>query len=102
MIDNAYQILDIAAEVLQPETIQLINRPSIHLRGWKILDRWALNSPEKLKALEAQGRILFLDRLLTQQKLEEDIMMLVSSLEAIRTGLTEHEILQMHEINTEL
>jgi len=34
--------------------------------GWQILDCWAFNFPERLRALEAQGELLLLGRLLEQ------------------------------------
>ena len=103
MITRETQPLDIAAQILKPETIQSVKRsPSYHYHGWKILDRWAFNSPEKLLAMEAEGEILLLIRLLEQQDLEFEILMDLKSSEQRRNGLTEYEILAMHEINTEL
>ena len=101
MLIGQQQPLAIAAQVLKPATLQAVRRsPSFHLRGWKILDRWAFNSPEKLRALEAQGEVILLGRLLEQQQLEHQAM--TAAAEQQREGLAEHEILAMHEINTEL
>lgn len=101
MITNQHQPLDIAARVLKPETIHSVKRsPSYNYWGWKILDRWAFNSPEKLKALETEGEVILLGRLLDQQDLEHEIIL--DSQEQLRQGMVEHEILAMHEINTEL
>jgi len=97
------QPLEIATKVLKPKTMEVVRRsPSFHLQAWKILDRWAYNSPEKLKALEAEGQIVLFDRVLTQQATENEILTSLPGLEQRRNGLMEHEILAMNEINTEL
>lgn len=101
MFSTSTQPLEIAARVLKPETIETVRRsPSFHLRGWTILDRWALNSPEKLLALEAEGEIVLLGRLLDQQQKEHRIL----SAMAIDgpAALAEHEILAQHEIPLDL
>ena len=102
MITRDTQPLEIAARILKPDTIQSVKRsPSYHAHGWKILDRWAFNSPEKLLALETKGEMLLLIRLLEQQDLEFEI--LTNTIDQRREqGLTEYDILAMHEINTEL
>jgi hypothetical protein len=101
LLTEQTQPLAIAANILKPTTMQAVRRsPSFHLQGWKILDRWAFNSPEKLRSLEAQGEVILLGRLLEQQAVEHQA--LTRSLEQIQSGLTEHEILAMNEINTEL
>lgn len=101
MLIGQQQPLSVAAQILKPTTIESVRRsPSFHLQGWKILDRWALNSPQKLLALEAQGEVILLGRLLEQQKIEHEI--LSQSLDQRRNGLTEHEILTSSEIRTEL
>ena len=95
--------LSIAAKILKPETIEIVrSNPSFNFQGRKILDRWAFNTPEKLKALEKQGEVVLFDRLLGQQATELDLLRSPTSLEQLRTGVTEREILEMHEINTEL
>ncbi|HEX7637849.1 MAG TPA: hypothetical protein VF457_05580 [Burkholderiaceae bacterium] len=96
------QPLSISARVLKPSTIEAVRRsPSFHLRGWQILDRWALDSPRELKSLEAQGIVLLLGRLLEQQELEHRTL-----LEALGQpqwqGMAEHEILQQQEVRTSL
>jgi len=101
MIIGQQQPLAIATSVLKPTTIEAVRRsPSFHLRGWKILDRWALDSPERLQQLEAQGEVILLGRLLEQQTIEHQV--LSRSLEQGQNGMTEHEILAANEIHTQL
>jgi len=103
MLTGQQQPLSIAATVLKPTTMQAVRRsPSFHLQGWKILDRWAFNSPEKLRAMEAQGEVILLGRLLEQQIAEQEILTSDAGLSQRRNGLVEHEILAANEINTEL
>jgi len=92
--------LEFAQKVLSQETLRAVNRSPYTLRGWKILDRWAYNSPKKLRQLEAQGEIMLLSRLLEQQYLETEVLNLAE--EDVTQGLAEHEILEMHQVQTEL
>lgn len=93
--------LDLAKQVLMAETIEEVRRlPSFHLRGWKILDRWALHSPAKVRELEQQGEVVLLGRLLEQQNLEHKV--LVDAIDLLNSGTAEHEVLAMHDIQTEL
>lgn len=94
--------LEIAQRVLSEQTLRLVMTPSFNVTGWKILDRWAMNSPAALKALEQAGEVPFLSRLLDQQRIEHEILTLPESLEAKQLGLMEHEILAQHQIETEL
>lgn len=95
--------LSIAVNVLTSTTIQSVLRsPSYHTRGWKILDRWAFNFPERLLRLEADGEILLLGRLLEQQGIEHQVMSSPAGMALRSSGLAEHEVLALHEINTEL
>ena len=101
MLTGQHQPLVLAAKVLQNETLQAVrNSPSFNLQGWKILDRWAFNSPQELRALEDQGEVILLGRLLEQQQLEQQV--LSRSLDQLQQGQMEHEILAQNEINTEL
>lgn len=105
MMTEQPPLLSIAQQVLKLETILTVNRtPNINRFGFKILDRWALNSPEKLKALESgQGGVTsLLMRLGQQQTLEYNILMNSKSQVQMANGLTEHEILTMHQVDTEL
>jgi hypothetical protein len=95
--------LSIAANVLASATIESVRRSSsYHARGWQILDRWAFNSPMRLRRLEADGEILLLGRLLEQQCIEHQAMSSTTGLALHSSGLAEHEILALNEINTEL
>ena len=95
--------LSIAANVLASTTIQSVLRSSsYHACGWKILDRWAFNFPERLLRLEADGEILLLGRLLEQQGIEHQVMSSTNGLALRSSGLAEHEVLALHEISTEL
>jgi hypothetical protein len=101
MLIGQTQPLELARRVLQPETISSIREcQEIHLRGWKILDRWAFNSPQKLRELEKSGEILLLGRLLEQQKLEHAV--LLEATEAMNAGTSEQELLEMNHVRTEL
>lgn len=95
--------LSIAAAVLTPATLASVRRsPSFHRRGWQILDRWAFESPAQLRALEAEGEVILLGRLLEQQMIEHQVLRSVAALELLRRGVAEHEILGSHEIRTAL
>jgi hypothetical protein len=66
------------------------------LRGWRILDRWAFNRPDALRHLEASGEILFLERLLIQQRIEQD------AVNDQAGDLPEIEALRLANVRTEL
>lgn len=100
MLIGNVQPLVVAARVLKPETLAEVRKAPYNLQGWKILDRWAMNSPERLKALEANGEMVLLSRLLEQQDLEHTI--LVESLALREEGMMDHEILAQREIAMEL
>ena len=105
MMTERPPLLSIAQKVLNLETILTVNStPNIKSHGFKILDRWALNSPEKLKELENYPRGLtnLLMRLGQQQTKELVVLRGPEAEEQLRTGLAEHEILAMHGVNTEL
>lgn len=100
MLIGNVQPLEVAARVLKLETLMEVRKAPYNLQGWKILDRWAMNSPERLKALETAGEMVLLSRLLGQQNLEQTI--LLESLALADEGMMEHEILALREIATEL
>lgn len=102
MLLQQTQPLDLAKHVLKADTLQAVAKKPFNYQGWKILDRWAFNSPRQLQALEAEGEVVLLGRLLDQQNLEHKVLTLQESLEALATGTTEHELLQMHQVATEL
>jgi len=105
MLIGQQQPLTIAATVLNPATIKaVLGSRSYNLTGWRILDRWAFNDPQKLRALEAQDKDKFslLSRLLEQQTTEHEVLTSEFSISQRQNGMTEHEILAASEIKTEL
>lgn len=97
MLTMRPQPLAIAATVLSSAMIEQVRRQPINHFGWQILDRWAYNTPARLRALEGQGEIAFLTRLLEQQRIETEAL--------TRPGnehLSAAERLQADEIRTEL
>ncbi len=105
MMTEQPPLLSIAQKVLTLETILTVNStPNINRFGFKILDRWAMNSPEKLKALESgpHGLTNLLMRLIGQQTKEYKVLMSQEAEAQLRAGLTEHEILSMARVDTEL
>lgn len=101
MLENQVAPLFVARRVLKERTLQEVGRAPYTLRGWAILDRWAMNSPAALQALEAQGGIEALKvRLLDQQDLESRAML--DYCELVDAGTPELEILALTGIATEL
>lgn len=92
-------------EILPPEMLtRLRSYPEINYIGWNILERWAANSPEKLAGLvnARNGMTLLVIKLLKQQEIELDILTSLEGIKLQQNGLTAHEVLEMHEIDTEL
>jgi len=89
---------DYAAKILKPETIIAVNRClAINRHGYKILDRWAISEPDKLRALEKSG---FLSTIVcTQQSEEQRVLDSPNGEEQLRHGLTEHEVLSLYGVN---
>jgi hypothetical protein len=111
MLIGQQQPLAIAAKVLNPETMKDIRRwesrstsyqAGLCYQGMNILDRWALNSPEKLKALESHGDIILFNRVIDQQCIEMKVLLSDWGLREQQTGLVPHEILAMAGVNMEL
>ncbi|MCA7961142.1 hypothetical protein [Burkholderia multivorans] len=103
MLTEPIQPLSIAAAVLAPATLGSIRRSvSFHRRGWQILDRWAFESPAQLRALETEGEVILLGRLLEQQQREHKALRSAAALEQRRRGVAEQEILALYEICTTL
>lgn len=97
MIEGNPQPLAIAASVLKPESIAAVRRLSdFSLRSWRILDRWALNSADALHALEAEGEVVLLGRLLEQQRIEQ------RAIDRQPVGMPELEALSISKVQTEL
>jgi hypothetical protein len=102
MLDRPTNPLDIARAVLLPETIRAVRQGGFTNSAYLILDRWALNNPVALRALEKQGEFSLLRRLDQQQAIEKRTLCSDSAWQASRQGMTDHEILQNAEIETEL
>jgi hypothetical protein len=91
--------LNKARELLSPETMAQIQRAPFALQGWKILERWAAQEPSQLQALEQQGLLVLLTRLLDQQQAEADALTAMLGHDA---GLAPHEIISMAGIEMTL
>lgn len=100
MLEGNPPPLTIAARVLAPDTLSVLRRHPYHLAAWRIADRWAFDQPERLRALEAEGEIFVLIRLLEQQQLEHEA--LLDSAEALHMGLSPTEILLQRGIELRL
>ena len=97
---NQTQPLQLAAQVLEAGNLAMFRATPFNRFGWAILDRWAMNSPQALKVLEAQGAVTLFNRVLTQQRTEEDVLDRNQTL--LSQGSTPMEVLAMNEVATEL
>ena len=102
MYDRPTGLLEIARTVLKPETIMAVRGTGYTSRGYSILDRWALNSPDELRKLEALGKIEFDLKLYGQQQTEYHALMSETAQEMKKRGLSDFEILQAMEIDMSL
>ena len=100
MLEGQMQPLAVAKRVLTQETIVSVSQSPFTLRAWKILDRWALNSPRQLKELEAKGINVLHRRVLEQQTTESKALLTMA--ESLDRGMAEHEVLELAEVQTEL
>lgn len=100
MIEGNPPPLAIASKVLAPDTLSALRRHPYHLVGWRIADRWAFDQPERLRALEVEGEILVLIRLLEQQQIEHEA--LLDSVEEQCAGMSPTEILLQRGIELRL
>jgi hypothetical protein len=94
--------LEIAATVLKPETIREVRIRGFTNSAYLILDRWAMNSPDELKALEAKGQIAFDLKLYGQQQEEAHALNSDTAWEMSQRGMSDWEILEILRIDTEL
>jgi hypothetical protein len=94
--------LDFLKEILKPAILyQVVNGPGFNRYGAAILNRWAGSQPEELRKLERKGGAFrILSMVLTQQQIEQEI--LERSEQLLAKGLTDHEILEMHEVEIRL
>lgn len=98
------QPLERAARVLRAETIrEVLNCSNLNYRGWNILDRWAVNQPRELKALEnGSGITRFLMTVLEQQAREQTMLDHYETGQMLQQGLTEAEVLTLTGVQTRL
>ena len=94
MLDRQTYPLEIARKVLKPEMIREVRSAGFSNSAYLILDRWALNSPEKLRQLEMEGDLALLVRLDQQQTLEKQTLSTESARQASLRGMSDFEILQ--------
>ncbi len=102
MLDQPTGLLEIAKTVLKPETIADIRIRKYTGRGYSILDRWALNSPDELRKLEAQGPIELNLKLYRQQQTEMRALLSPQAQRMSQQGLSDWEILQVLGIEMSL
>ena len=94
MLDRQTYPLEIARKVLKPEMIREVRSAGFGNSAYLILDRWALNSPEKLRKLEMEGDLALIVRLDQQQTLEKQTLNSESARQASLRGMSDFEILQ--------
>ena len=102
MLDRQTAPLEIARTVLRPETLREVRRGGFPNSAYLILDRWALNQPDELKALEAKGEIAFMVRLSRQQQVEAHALNSDSAWEMSHRGMSDWEILELAGIDMSL
>lgn len=90
MIEDQVQPLAIAARVLNPVILNLVRKAPFNRFGWAIADRWALNSPEALQALQAKGEVVLFNRLLEEQMVEQDLIL--QNMEQLIMGISQVEL----------
>ena len=102
MLDRQTYPLEIARKVLKPETINDVRSGGYTSLGYSILDRWALNSPEELKKLEAKSSMDLILNLYWQQEKEAKALNSDTAWLASKRGMTDTEILESMGIDMSL
>jgi hypothetical protein len=102
MLDRQTAPLEIARRVLKPETIRQVQADGFTNSAYLILDRWALNSPDMLRAWERRGDHFLLTRLDQQQTVEARTLNSDTAWEMSQRGMSDWEILEQLGIDTEL
>ena len=102
MLDRPTYPLESARKVLRPETINDVRSGGYTSLGYSILDRWALNSPEKLKMLEAMGTLDLLVTLDQQATIENRALSSETARQASLRGMSDSEILESMGIDMNL
>lgn len=101
--NNDAGLLDFAAKVLGKGTMDRIKGASLSVAARKILDRWALNEPENLKALETKlGQMAVINRALAQEQKESEVLDGEQGMQMLNNGLARHEVLDLFGIDTRL
>lgn len=88
VIDRA-TLLDDAKKVLKPETIREVERLLFRPEEKHILDRWAMNHPERLAELAATDLVGLLIRVLDQAHREEQVETQVMQMQRNGVGIAE-------------
>lgn len=102
MLDKPTNPLDIARTVLKPETISEIKMWGFTNSAYLILDRWALNCPDELKELEAEGELALIVRLDQQRNREHRVLCSETARQASLRGMSDSEILESMGIDMSL
>ena len=102
MLDRQTNPLEIASKVLKPETLREVRNGGFSNSAYLILDRWALNSPDKLQQLEQRGDLAFLVQLDQQDTIETRTLTSDSARQAKLRGMSDWEILEQAGVDTEL
>jgi len=102
MLDKHTEPLEIACGILKSETTRYIQDGGYADSAYKILDRWALNSPDALKRLEALGLLALEERLNAQLEMEIDAYNSESARRAFEQGWTMYEFYEAVGVDTEL
>jgi hypothetical protein len=98
MLDRQTSPLEIAETVLRPATIRKIRRSDLSDSAYKILDRWALNDPDKLRRMEQDGITGLMQLADEQHRKEADVLNSESAQWARSNGWRNFDILQAAEV----
>ena len=102
MLDRPNYPLEIARKVLKPKTINEVRSGGYTSLGYSILDRWALDSPDELRKLEAKGELAFDLKVYGQQQAEARALNSEAARQMRQNGMSDWEILQSLGIETRL
>lgn len=102
MLDRPNYPLEIARKVLKPRTINEVRSGGYTSLGYSILDRWALDSPDELRKLEAKGELAFDLKVYGQQQTEARALNSEAARQMSLNGMSDWEILQSLGIETRL
>jgi len=103
MIEGQTKPLEIARRLLEKGTLdEILGNPGYTLRAHLILDRWALNSPDQLKALEQRGISALMLKIADQQFTETQVLTSESAYRARSLDMSDWDILNENGVVTEL